>query len=198
MFLLNIFNSTQLKTNRTYRGLQTSAWSLSLNYVGKIALSCWNFSLYEGDFKRSAQSLLYWRKLFILQNPLTGLQYNPHSSLWQLPNVLANPVFRIKYLHCWAVWSLGSLQWKLLELWLWLHFRLAEKLLHRYQTEGEEFLKRTVVLDDTRFWAWTEVTVTAEEASTEVTRVIWQLNSEGVLSGIQDLPKRWEAVIRIL
>ena len=37
---------------------------------------------------------------------------------------------------------------------------------------------------------------TTEEASTEVTRVIRQLNSEGVLSGIQDLPKRWEAVIR--
>ena len=37
---------------------------------------------------------------------------------------------------------------------------------------------------------------TIEEASTEVTRVIRQLNSEGVLSGIQDFPKCWEAVIR--
>ena len=37
---------------------------------------------------------------------------------------------------------------------------------------------------------------TIEEASTEVTQVIRQLNSEGVLSGIPDLPKRWEAVIR--
>ena len=41
-----------------------------------------------------------------------------------------------------------------------------------------------------------KIFATIEEASTEVTRVIRQLNSEGVLSGIQDLPKRWEAVIR--
>jgi hypothetical protein len=27
--------------------------------------------------------------------------------------------------------------------------RIAEKLLHRYQTEGEEFLKRIVALDET-------------------------------------------------
>ena len=52
--------------------------------------------IYEDDFKSSAQSLLYWTKLFIIQNSFTGLQYNPHSSLWQLPNVLVNPVFRIK------------------------------------------------------------------------------------------------------
>jgi hypothetical protein len=37
---------------------------------------------------------------------------------------------------------------------------------------------------------------TTEEASTEVTRVIRQLNNEGVISGIKDLPKYWEAVIR--
>ena len=34
------------------------------------------------------------------------------------------------------------------------------------------------------------------EAFTEVARVIRQLKSEGVLSGKQNLPKRWEAVIR--
>ena len=126
------------------------------------------FTIYNytsmGDFKISVQSLLYWTKLFNLQNPFTGLQYNPHSSLWQLPNVLVNPVFRIKHLHCWAVWLLGSLQWKLLQLWLWLHFRIAVELLYRYQTEGEEFLKRIVALDDTRFWALIEAIVTIEEA----------------------------------
>ena len=29
------------------------------------------------------------------------------------------------------------------------HQRIAEELLHRYQTEGEEFLKRIVALDET-------------------------------------------------
>ena len=37
---------------------------------------------------------------------------------------------------------------------------------------------------------------TIKEASTEVTRVVRQLNSEGVLSGIKDFPKHWEAVIK--
>jgi len=32
--------------------------------------------------------------------------------------------------------------------------------------------------------------------STEVTRVIRRINNEGVLTGIQDLPKRWAAVIK--
>jgi hypothetical protein len=35
-----------------------------------------------------------------------------------------------------------------------------------------------------------------EEVSNEVTRVIRRINSEGVLTGIQDLPKRWTAVIK--
>jgi histone-lysine N-methyltransferase SETMAR len=34
-----------------------------------------------------------------------------------------------------------------------------------------------------------------EEVSNEVTRVIRCINNEGVLTGIQDLPKRWTAVI---
>jgi len=32
--------------------------------------------------------------------------------------------------------------------------------------------------------------------SVEVTRVIRRTNNEGVLTGIQDLPKRWTAVIK--
>jgi hypothetical protein len=35
-----------------------------------------------------------------------------------------------------------------------------------------------------------------EEASNEVTRVIRHINKEGVLTGIQDLPKRWTGVIK--
>jgi len=35
-----------------------------------------------------------------------------------------------------------------------------------------------------------------EEVSNEVTRVIRHINKEGVLTGIQDLPKRWTAVIK--
>jgi hypothetical protein len=35
-----------------------------------------------------------------------------------------------------------------------------------------------------------------EEVSNEVTRVIRRINNEGVLTGIQDLPKRWTAVIK--
>jgi len=35
-----------------------------------------------------------------------------------------------------------------------------------------------------------------EEVSNEVTRVIRRINDEGVLTGIQDLPKRWTAVIK--
>jgi histone-lysine N-methyltransferase SETMAR len=35
-----------------------------------------------------------------------------------------------------------------------------------------------------------------EEASNEATRVIRRINNEGVLTGIQDLPKRWTAVIK--
>ena len=35
-----------------------------------------------------------------------------------------------------------------------------------------------------------------EEVSNEVTRVIRRINIEGVLTGIQDLPKRWTAVIK--
>ena len=35
-----------------------------------------------------------------------------------------------------------------------------------------------------------------EEVSVEVTRVIRRTNNEGVLTGIQDLPKRWTAVIK--
>jgi len=34
------------------------------------------------------------------------------------------------------------------------------------------------------------------EVSNEVTRVIRRINNEGVLTGIQDLPKRWNAVIK--
>jgi hypothetical protein len=34
-----------------------------------------------------------------------------------------------------------------------------------------------------------------EEVSDEVTRVIRRINNEGVQTGIQDLPKRWTAVI---
>jgi hypothetical protein len=34
------------------------------------------------------------------------------------------------------------------------------------------------------------------EVSNEVTRVIRRINNEGVLTGIQDLPKRWTAVIK--
>jgi hypothetical protein len=35
-----------------------------------------------------------------------------------------------------------------------------------------------------------------EEVSNEVTRVIRRINNEGVLTAIQDLPKRWIAVIK--
>jgi transposase len=35
-----------------------------------------------------------------------------------------------------------------------------------------------------------------EEVSNEVTRVIRCISNEGVLTGIQDLPKRWTAVIK--
>ena len=35
-----------------------------------------------------------------------------------------------------------------------------------------------------------------EEMSNEVTGVIRRINNEGVLTGIQDLPKRWTAVIK--
>jgi transposase len=35
-----------------------------------------------------------------------------------------------------------------------------------------------------------------EEVSNEVTRVISCIKNEGVLTGIQDLPKRWTAVIK--
>jgi len=35
-----------------------------------------------------------------------------------------------------------------------------------------------------------------EEVSNEVTRVIRHINKEGVLTGIQDLPKRWTPVIK--
>jgi len=35
-----------------------------------------------------------------------------------------------------------------------------------------------------------------EEMSNEVTRVIRSIKNEGVLTGIQDLPRRWTAVIK--
>ena len=35
-----------------------------------------------------------------------------------------------------------------------------------------------------------------EEVSNEVTRVIRRIKNEGILTGIQDLPKRWTAVIK--
>jgi len=35
-----------------------------------------------------------------------------------------------------------------------------------------------------------------EEVSNEVTRVIRRINNEGILTGIQDLPKRWNAVTK--
>ena len=35
-----------------------------------------------------------------------------------------------------------------------------------------------------------------EEVSNEVTRVIRCINNEGVLTGVQDLPKSWTAVIK--
>jgi len=35
-----------------------------------------------------------------------------------------------------------------------------------------------------------------EEVSNEVTRVIRRIDNKGVLTGIQDLPKRWTAVIK--
>jgi hypothetical protein len=35
-----------------------------------------------------------------------------------------------------------------------------------------------------------------EKVSNEVTRVIRHINNEGVLAGIQDLPKRWTAAIK--
>jgi len=35
-----------------------------------------------------------------------------------------------------------------------------------------------------------------EKVSNEVTRVIRRINNEGVLTGIQDLPKRWTTVIK--
>ena len=38
--------------------------------------------------------------------------------------------------------------------------------------------------------------ISIEEVSDEVTRVIRCINNEGVLTGIQDLPKRWTAVIK--
>jgi len=34
------------------------------------------------------------------------------------------------------------------------------------------------------------------EVSNEVTRVIRRINNEGILTAIQDLPKRWTAVIK--
>jgi hypothetical protein len=37
---------------------------------------------------------------------------------------------------------------------------------------------------------------TIEEVSNGVTRVIRRINNEGVLTGIQELPKRWTAVIK--
>jgi histone-lysine N-methyltransferase SETMAR len=38
--------------------------------------------------------------------------------------------------------------------------------------------------------------ISIEEVSNEVTRVIRSINNEGVLTGIQDLPKSWTAVIK--
>jgi transposase len=35
-----------------------------------------------------------------------------------------------------------------------------------------------------------------EEVSNEVTQVIRRINNEGILTGIQDLPKRWTTVIK--
>jgi len=35
-----------------------------------------------------------------------------------------------------------------------------------------------------------------EEVSNEVTRVIRRINDEGVLTGIQDLPRRWTAAMK--
>ena len=35
-----------------------------------------------------------------------------------------------------------------------------------------------------------------EEVSNEMTRVIRRINNEGILAGIQDLPKRWTTVIK--
>jgi len=35
-----------------------------------------------------------------------------------------------------------------------------------------------------------------EEVSNEVTRVIRRINNEDFLTGLQDLPKRWTAVIK--
>jgi transposase len=35
-----------------------------------------------------------------------------------------------------------------------------------------------------------------DEVSNEVTRVIRRINNQGVLTGIQDLPKRWTAVLK--
>jgi hypothetical protein len=35
-----------------------------------------------------------------------------------------------------------------------------------------------------------------EEVSNEVTRVIRRIKNEGVLTGTQDLPKRWTAMIK--
>ena len=80
--------------------------------------------------------------------------------------------------------------------------RISEQFLHRYQTEGEEFPKRILALDET--WIRDFEPELKSQSSqwkhtdslSEVTRVIRQLNSEGVLSRIQDLPKCWEAVIR--
>jgi hypothetical protein len=38
--------------------------------------------------------------------------------------------------------------------------------------------------------------ISIEEVCNEVTRVIRHINNEGVLTGIQDLPKRFTAVIK--
>jgi hypothetical protein len=38
--------------------------------------------------------------------------------------------------------------------------------------------------------------ISIEEVSNEVTRLIRGINNEGVLTGIQNLPKRWTAVIK--
>jgi histone-lysine N-methyltransferase SETMAR len=53
----------------------------------------------------------------------------------------------------------------------------------------DEFLKLKKPLRGKRFRS-------TEEVSNEVTRVIRHINNEGVLTGIQDLPKRWTAVIK--
>jgi hypothetical protein len=51
------------------------------------------------------------------------------------------------------------------------------------------FLKLKKPLCGKRFWS-------IEEVSNEVTWVIICINNEGIQTGIQDLPKRWTAVIK--